>query len=484
MSKSSAESTDIVRGEQCRSASHHLSRYATSLDCKECDKAWTGVGLLRHAMRNTRGNEARDKPVHEAQKDRLVELEEYMLYLFKAPDSIRYLESRLEKISEKIDIIDSVAGRVEGLLIQENETTDVNTRLNLAMPAMANQVLIRGAVPITKYFKATNTVTEEAKVTLSMMYLCEDAKLWWRGRGQTSKTPLGEEFKKNEGHEFRYPTFRRTSETNGDKVGRMEKPCRLYGCKDGRHRCSTGMEFLLEHQLAYVLADAKEDRPWDRVDVRGKSAYKECLSHDATGVSCTSETVKEIVRLRGKRKIVATCDERISKSVIELRSCPEMANSNGHFTDGFLQRGTSSLIELLKEEDIYWSGKLECQAVLNGLKQATIEGPSFGVVNVTKPPKVEAEHSVLSPFTDGPYVGNNPPVHKVQKKREQMADITRVCLEEASRLIEERVDQKRCPIEFEWMTKLSINGATTLCDYLSTWNRKNIKEPKKPLLTE
>ncbi|KAA0063441.1 uncharacterized protein E5676_scaffold110G00600 [Cucumis melo var. makuwa] len=47
------------------------------------------------------------------------------------------------------------------------------------MRAMANQAPIGGAVPVTK---ATNTVTEEAKVTLATMYLCEDAKLWWRSR--------------------------------------------------------------------------------------------------------------------------------------------------------------------------------------------------------------------------------------------------------------------------------------------------------------
>ncbi|TYK11799.1 uncharacterized protein E5676_scaffold152G00090 [Cucumis melo var. makuwa] len=139
---------------------------------------------------------------------------------------------------------------------------------------------------------------------------------------------------------------------------------------------------------------------------------------------------------------------------------------------------------LSKEEDIQWDGNLECQAAFNGLKQAMIEGPSLGVADVTKPSKVEAEqfncmlkeylhhfvdgrqknwvqllyvaqfgnssqadslikrsqfeikdsrHSVLLPLTDGPYVGNNPQVHRVEKEWEQMADNTRVCLEEASR---------------------------------------------------
>ncbi|KAA0046343.1 uncharacterized protein E5676_scaffold426G00500 [Cucumis melo var. makuwa] len=58
-------------------------------------------------------------PSDKAQRDRLVELEEQMLYLAEVPDSIRFLESRLEEITEKTDTIDVVAGRVEGLPIQE-----------------------------------------------------------------------------------------------------------------------------------------------------------------------------------------------------------------------------------------------------------------------------------------------------------------------------------------------------------------------------
>ncbi|KAA0036436.1 uncharacterized protein E5676_scaffold360G001010 [Cucumis melo var. makuwa] len=201
---------------------------------------------------------------------------------------------------------------------------------------------------------------------------------------------------------------------------------------------------------------------------------------------------------------------------------------------GFLTRA-SSRTDWLEEEDIQWGGNLECQAAFDGLKQVTIEGPSLGVAGAIKSPKIEAEqfncmlgenlhhfvdgrqknwvpllnvaqfghssqidslikrsqfeikgsrHFVLPPVTDDPYVGNNPQVHRVEKEWKQMADMARVCLEEASRPMEERVDQKRCPIEFEWMTKLSINGATTSCDYLSTWNRKNIEESKKSLLIE
>ncbi|KAA0051825.1 RNA-directed DNA polymerase-like protein [Cucumis melo var. makuwa] len=175
---------------------------------------------------------------------------------------------------------------------------------------------------------------------------------------------------------------------------------------------------------------------------------------------------------------------------------------------------------LLREEDTQWSENLVCQAAFNGLKQAMIEGPSLGVVDTTKTPKVEAEqfscvlgeylhhcvdgrqknwvqllkvaqfghsaqtdslikrspfeikakrHSILPPLADGPYVRDRPQVHRVGEECEQMADIARVCLEEASRPMEERGDQKRCPLEFEWMTKLPIDGATMSYDYLSTW---------------
>ncbi|TYK31693.1 uncharacterized protein E5676_scaffold398G00590 [Cucumis melo var. makuwa] len=196
-----------------------------------------------------------------------------MLYLIEVPDSIRFLESHLEEIAEKTDMIDVVASRVEGLPIQEllarvdtleetvgrtgshkrgdssrdsvayieervqeldssqktllemindmsedfratlnvvrNEIADVNVRLSLTMRAMANQAPVGGAIPVSRvkipepkpfcgardakalenyifdleqYFRTTNTVTEEAKVTLATMHLSEDAKLWWRSR--------------------------------------------------------------------------------------------------------------------------------------------------------------------------------------------------------------------------------------------------------------------------------------------------------------
>ncbi|KAA0033153.1 uncharacterized protein E5676_scaffold1032G00090 [Cucumis melo var. makuwa] len=155
----------------------------------------------------------------------------------------------------------------------------------------------------------------------------------------------------------------------------------------------------------------------------------------------------------------------------------------------FLQRGTSSLTELFKEEDIQWGENLKCQAAFNGLKQAMVEGPSLGVANVTKPPKVEAEQfnymlgEYLHHFVDGR-----------QKNWVQLPNVSQFGYSAQDKFANQEkrsfkadggeVDQKRCPIEFEWMTKLSINDKTTPCDYLSTWNRKNIEESKKSLLAE
>ncbi|KAA0039513.1 senescence-specific cysteine protease sag39 [Cucumis melo var. makuwa] len=89
--------------------------------------------------------------------------------------------------------------------VVRNEIADVNMRLNLTIRAMTNQAPVREVIPVSKvkipeppsvgkrdakalenfifdleqYFKATNTVTEEAKVTFVMMHLFDDAKLWW-----------------------------------------------------------------------------------------------------------------------------------------------------------------------------------------------------------------------------------------------------------------------------------------------------------------
>ncbi|KAA0041150.1 uncharacterized protein E6C27_scaffold128G00700 [Cucumis melo var. makuwa] len=126
------------------------------------------------------------------------------------------------------------------------------------------------------------------------------------------------------------------------------------------------------------------------------------------------------------------------------RSVQRQINVLRHVSMNEFLKRASSLTELYEEEDIQWGGNLECQAAFDYLKQATIDGPSLRVVGATEPFKVEAEQ-----FNYIPYVEDDPQVHRVEEEWEQMADIARVCLEEASRPMEERVDQKRCSLKFE-----------------------------------
>ena len=51
--------------------------------------------------------------------ERLVGLEEQMLHLVEASNSIRFLEKRLEKVFKKADAIDAVSGRFDGFSIQD-----------------------------------------------------------------------------------------------------------------------------------------------------------------------------------------------------------------------------------------------------------------------------------------------------------------------------------------------------------------------------
>ncbi|KAA0042351.1 Asp_protease_2 domain-containing protein [Cucumis melo var. makuwa] len=90
-----------------------------------------------------------------------------------------------------------------------------------------------------------------------------------------------------------------------------------------------------------------------------------------------------------------------------------------------------------------WGGNPEWWTAFDGLKQATIEERSLGDAGATKPSKDEVEqfnsqfghsaqtdslikriqfvingnrHSILPLVIDDPYVGNNPQVHRVEKK--------------------------------------------------------------------
>ncbi|TYK28282.1 hypothetical protein E5676_scaffold600G00980 [Cucumis melo var. makuwa] len=92
--------------------------------------------------------------------------------------------------------------------------------------------------------------------------------------------------------------------------------------------------------------------------------------------------------------------------------------------------------------------------------------------------------SVLPTLVDHLFVRNNPKVHKIAKEWEQKIDITRACLEKASRQMKKREDQKRCPPEFERRIRFLTSNATMANAHLLIYNRKKIVKSKKSLLTE
>ena len=59
------------------------------------------------------------KQMGKTHNERLVEIKEQMLYLVEVLDSINLLETRLNEISKKVDAIDAMSGRLDGLLIQD-----------------------------------------------------------------------------------------------------------------------------------------------------------------------------------------------------------------------------------------------------------------------------------------------------------------------------------------------------------------------------
>ncbi|KAA0057354.1 uncharacterized protein E5676_scaffold216G00090 [Cucumis melo var. makuwa] len=101
----------------------HKAREHSRWGWNECERL--GWHVLVHAQPSVKGILVQDRnmssanPSGKSQRDRLVEIEEQMLYLVEVPDSIRYLESRLDEVSEKTNTIDAVAGRVEGFPIQK-----------------------------------------------------------------------------------------------------------------------------------------------------------------------------------------------------------------------------------------------------------------------------------------------------------------------------------------------------------------------------
>ena len=59
------------------------------------------------------------KQMEKTHNERLVQIEEHMLYLVEVPNSISSLETRLNEILKKIDAIYAVFSRLDGLPIQD-----------------------------------------------------------------------------------------------------------------------------------------------------------------------------------------------------------------------------------------------------------------------------------------------------------------------------------------------------------------------------
>ena len=59
------------------------------------------------------------KRASKTHEERLVGIEEQMLHLMEVPDSIRFMEERLEEVSERAAAVDAVSGRLDGLPIQD-----------------------------------------------------------------------------------------------------------------------------------------------------------------------------------------------------------------------------------------------------------------------------------------------------------------------------------------------------------------------------
>ncbi|XP_022981546.1 uncharacterized protein LOC111480631 [Cucurbita maxima] len=213
------------------------------------------------------------KQLGKSQADRLVKIEDQLLYSNEVLDRMKLLESCMNEIAIKADKINEMTGRLEAMSVRElmirvetleekaatvggfeygdsstgfvarmeeriedlkdnqqtivqmvsemskglratigvvkAEVADLNTKLNLTTRAVGNQTPVGGVIQYIKlkvpepkpfcgdrdakalenfifdfeqYFRATNTVAEEMKVTVATMYLDDYAKLWWRSK--------------------------------------------------------------------------------------------------------------------------------------------------------------------------------------------------------------------------------------------------------------------------------------------------------------
>ncbi|KAA0053581.1 uncharacterized protein E5676_scaffold522G001010 [Cucumis melo var. makuwa] len=198
---------------------------------------------------------------------------------------------------------------------------------------------------------------------------------------QTSKTPLGEGLRKNEGFEFRSSIYRRTSEMDDDEVRRMKMPYRLSGYKNLIREEPTFVAILLE-----ALGKSGETVPKDTLHVSQRSAMGEVFpevrqtigvlsrknqrppSEDFSETGGKPIGCQERKVLLGARTYKSTgscggvllnwCGKKEDCRNVRLKNtkishgvtlCPRLTNHNKQFVEGFLKRA-SLLTELLKED--------------------------------------------------------------------------------------------------------------------------------------
>ncbi|KAA0045427.1 uncharacterized protein E6C27_scaffold294G00240 [Cucumis melo var. makuwa] len=148
-------------------------------------------------------------PSGKAQRDRLVEIEEQMLYLVEVLDSIRCLESRVDEIFEKADTINAVAGRVEGLPIQEllarvdalEENTNARRTINYERGESSSDFAAHMEERVSELDSAQKTLlemindmSEDFRVTLDVVrneIADVNARLSLTMRAMASQAPAG-----------------------------------------------------------------------------------------------------------------------------------------------------------------------------------------------------------------------------------------------------------------------------------------------------
>ncbi|KAA0037590.1 RNA-directed DNA polymerase-like protein [Cucumis melo var. makuwa] len=297
--------------------------------------------------------------------------------------------------------------------VVRNEIADVNMSMNLTMRAMANQAPAGGAILVSRvkilepkpfcgardakalesyifylkqYFKATNTVTEEAKVISTTMHLSEgslasdsDDKLDQAEREVDQTEEVLEIEFLLEYQVIPMPLTKCLVITGSA----------LIVVQIDIHQ-PNGLKMISVMQLKKGLARDKPTFmtiPLDSLENLGETVSKDIL--------CVLEKYRDVMpdslpKSLPPRRMIDHEIELLSDAKLSARNAYRMVALE-RFVEGFSKRA-SSLTELLKK-DVQWGWTPECQAFFDGLKQAMMKGSVFGITDVTKPFEVETDAS-------------------------------------------------------------------------------------------